>query len=172
MKREKARFINCIRKSTDDCAESIENLHNQNLYLIGNSLNTGFKQSNKKFLPVKRKSSFSNPCSRVLPIPLAAARMASSEHFNNRRSFSAFSKSPHGSSAKNSDSDHEINIDKNLGCSMRSSMVYSNQTKSKISSLPPIDVKSKFPPLPMIDEEQLQNDVLASQDSRKLSKNS
>lgn len=156
LKREKALFIEVAKKSED--LEAVDVIHNKNLNLLGNSLNTGFKPNNRKLMPVKRRSSFGQPLSRAMPIPLNGARMASNEMFFNRRSAAALYKSAVAlSHEKDSGSDHEISIDKPMGTSLRASKAFGNVSRSAVSSLPKCyenspGRKSNIPPLPVIDE--------------------
>lgn len=152
LKREKSLFIEVAKRCED--LENVEILHNTNLNLIGNSLNTGFRPTNLKLIRVKRRSSFGQPLSRAVPFPLAVTHMASNEQFyNNRRSFVSLS-------PKESKSDHEVSMGTSFGCSLKTSKASGNALRSPVSSLPkaydnsPMRT-SNIPPLPPIDDNQI-----------------
>ena len=142
LKRENSLFIEVAKRCED--LENVEILHNTNLNLIGNSLNTGFKPTNLKLIRVKRRSSFGQPLSRAVPFPLAVT---------NRRSFVSVS-------PKESKSDHEVSIGNSFGCSLKTSKASGNALRSPVSSLPkaydnsPMRT-SNIPPLPPIDDNQI-----------------
>lgn len=140
LKREKALFIECLRKSVNDDQDSIEILHNQNLNLMGNSLNTGIKTPSKKLAPARKRSSFSQSYSRAVPIPLAAVHMGSTEQFFNRRPCTCFNRASHVFMPRDSDSDHEAGAEVALE---RSTQIKCNN----INNLPPIEGKSNIPQL-------------------------
>lgn len=155
LKRDQALFIDCIRKSEDESNGKVEAVHNQNLNLMNNNLNTGYNTLTRKRVPAKRKSSFSQPFNRAVPIPLAAVHMGSNEHFFNKRitaSPVAFTRSSQVFAVNDSDK-------KNMQKKNSISMVYKNDMKMHVPSLPPIGSdprKSNIPPLPQINDDHLQ----------------
>lgn len=140
--RDKALFVDFIRKSEDEDTEKVDENHAQNLTLLPSNCNNSFDMSRRRRVQTKRKSSFSQSFSKQLHIPLVAMHVTSNEMFFRKKR----------QAAKKNRSSQVLKIEQN---DKETVGEVKSEVKSNIPSLPksenvPPFRKSNIPPLPAL----------------------